>query len=134
MKLNDEERQIMVSLEYEKALSFLGQAEKIAAMDLWDVVANRLYYSIFHAVSALLIKDGHNVSTHKGTLVMFGQHYVKTGIFPTDASKLYIKLQTMREKSDYNCVYVTTEEEMRPLIEPLKAFIAKVGNMIKEKE
>ena len=28
MKLNDEERQIMVSLEYEKALSFLGQAEK----------------------------------------------------------------------------------------------------------
>ena len=134
MKLSDEERQIMVNLEYEKALSFLEQAEKTAAMDLWDVVANRLYYSIFHAVSALLIKDGHNVSTHKGTLVVFGQNYVKTGVFPTDASKLYIKLQTMREKSDYNCIYVTTEEEMRPLIEPLKAFIAKVGDMIKEKE
>ena len=100
MKLNDEERQIMVNLEYEKALSFLEQAEKIAAMDLWDVVANRLYYSIFHAVSALLIKDGHNVSTHKGTLVMFGQNYIKKGIFPNDASKLFIKLQTMREKSD----------------------------------
>ena len=58
MKLNDEERQIMVSLEYEKAQSFFEQAEKIAAMDLWDVVANRLYYAVFHAVSALLIKDG----------------------------------------------------------------------------
>ena len=54
-------------------------------MDLWDVVANRLYYAVFHAVSALLIKDGHKVNTHKGTLVMFGQNYVKTGIFPTDA-------------------------------------------------
>ena len=41
MKLNDEERRIMVSMEYEKAQSFLEQAEKIAAMDLWDVVANR---------------------------------------------------------------------------------------------
>ena len=30
MKLNDEERQIMVSLEYEKAMSFLEQAERIA--------------------------------------------------------------------------------------------------------
>ncbi len=90
MKLNEEERQIMVNLEYEKAQSFLAQAERIAAMDLWDVVANRLYYSIFHAVSALLIKDGHKVNTHKGTLVMFGQNYVKTGIFPTDASKLYV--------------------------------------------
>ena len=94
MKLNDEERRVMVSLEYEKAKSFLEQAEKIAAMDLWDVVANRLYYSIFHAVSALLIKDGHNVSTHKGTLVLFGQHYVKTGIFPADASKLYINVSS----------------------------------------
>ena len=76
MKLNEEERQIMVNLEYEKAQSFLEQAEKIAAMDLWDVVANRLYYSVFHAVSALLIKDGHRVNTHKGTLVMFGQKKV----------------------------------------------------------
>ena len=132
MKLNDEERQIMVNLEYEKALSFLEQAEKVAAMDLWDVVANILYYSIFHAVSALLIKDGHKVSTHKGTLLMFGQHYVKTGIFPADASKLYVKLQTMRERSDYNCVYVTTPEEMQPLFEPVREFIAKVGNLIEE--
>ena len=37
MKLNEEERQIMVNLEYEKAQSFLEQAERIAAMDLWDV-------------------------------------------------------------------------------------------------
>ncbi len=63
---------------------------------------------------------------------MFGQHYVKTGIFPTDASKLYIKLQTMREKSDYNCVYVTTADEMQPLFEPVREFIAKVGNQINE--
>ena len=132
MKLNEEERQIMVNLEYEKAQSFLEQAEKIAAIDLWDVVANRLYYSVFHAVSALLIKDGHKVNTHKGTLVMFGQNYVKTGIFPTDASKLYVKLQMMREESDYNCVYVTTADEMQPLLEPVREFISKVGNMIKE--
>lgn len=41
MKLNEEERRIMVNLEYEKAQSFLEQAEKIASMDLWDVAANR---------------------------------------------------------------------------------------------
>ena len=42
MKLNEEECRIMVNLEYEKAQSFLEQTEKIASMDLWDVVANRL--------------------------------------------------------------------------------------------
>ena len=98
MKLNEEERQIMVNLEYERACSCLKQAEGNASMDFWDVVVNRLYYAVFHAVSALLIKDGHNVSTHKGTLVMFGEHYVKTGIFPTDASKLLATLKRFSSK------------------------------------
>ena len=103
MQLNEEERQIMVNLEYEKAQSFLEQAERIASMDLWDVVANRLYYSIFHAVSALLIKDGHKVSTHKGTLVMFGQHYVKTGIFPADLLYIQVNASTGQVLCLTNC-------------------------------
>ena len=132
MKLNEEERQIMVNLEYERACSCLKQAEGNASMDFWDVVVNRLYYAVFHAVSALLIKDGHNVSTHKGAMLMFGQNYVKTGIFTADDSRLYSSLQMMREESDYNCVYTTTAKEMQPLFEPVREFISKVGSLIKE--
>ena len=51
MKLQDTERQIMASLEYERACSCLKQAEGNASMDFWDVVANRLYYAVFHTVS-----------------------------------------------------------------------------------
>ena len=98
MKLTDEERQILVNLEYEKAVAFLAQAEGNAGIGFWDVVANRLYYSVFHAVSALLINDGHKVGTHKGAILMFGQHYVKEGKFPIEDAKLYSQLQTMREK------------------------------------
>ena len=50
MKPTDEERHIIVNLEYEKALSCLKQAESIAEMDFWDTVSNRMYYAIFHAV------------------------------------------------------------------------------------
>ena len=132
MKLQDTERRIMVNLEYERACSCLKQAECNASMDFWDVVANRLYYAVFHAVSALLIKDGYKVGTHKGAILMFGQNYVRTGIFTADDSKLYSNLQMMREESDYNCVYVTTANEMQPLFEPVREFIAKVGNLIKE--
>lgn len=131
MKLQDTERRIMVNLEYERACSCLRQAEG-ASMDFWDVVANRLYYAIFHAVSALLIKDGYKVGTHKGAMLMFGQNYVKTGIFTADDSRLYSNLQMMREESDYNCVYTTTAKEMQPLFEPVREFIAKVGSLIKE--
>lgn len=132
MKLNDTDRKIIVSLEYEKALSCLKHAEGNASMDFWDTVANRLYYAIFHAVAALLIKNGYEVSTHKGTMTMFGLHFVKTGIFTSDEAWLYTELQSLREKSDYNCVYITTSEEMQPLFEPVRKFIDKVGNLIKD--
>lgn len=84
-------------MEYERACSCLKQAEGNASMDFWDVVANRLYYAVFHAVSALLIKDGYKVGTHKGAMLIFGQNYVKTGMFTAEDSKLYSNHQMMRE-------------------------------------
>lgn len=130
MGLTDEERQIIVQLELEKAQSIMAQIENLRVLKYWDNIANRLYYAIFHAVSALLINDGHSVNTHKGVVVLFGQHYVRTGIFSMDDGRLYSQLQTMREKGDYNCAYQTSEDEIEPLIEPTQILVDKVVKYI----
>ena len=130
MSLTDEERTILVSLEYEKGKSFLEQAEKIAELGFWDMVANRLYYAVFHAVTALLIKNGHKVGTHKGVVLLFGQHYIKTGIFSINEGRLYSQLQTMREKADYVCTFQTSQEEIIPMLEPARKMIEKIGEII----
>ena len=114
MNLTNEERDILVRREIEKAKSFFSQAEANMKMGLWDVVANRLYYAMFHAVSALLIKDGRKVGTHKGVVSSFGQYYVRTGIFPPDAGRLYSQLQSIREKADYSCLWEAQETDVMP--------------------
>lgn len=130
MSLTDEERAILVNLEYEKGKSFLEQAEKIVELGYWDMVANRLYYAVFHSVSALLIKNGHKVGTHKGVVLLFGQHYIKTGIFSPVEGRLYSQLQTMREKADYVCTFQTSQEEITPMLEPARKMIEKIGSII----
>ena len=65
MSLNEEERKIIVGLEIEKAENIISQINELEKLSYWDNIANRLYYALFHAVSALLIFDKHNVSTHK---------------------------------------------------------------------
>ena len=130
MSLTDEERAILVNLEYEKGKSFLEQAEKIVELGYWDMVANRLYYAVFHAVSALLIKNGHKVGTHKGVVLLFGQHYIKTGIFSPVEGRLYSQLQTMREKADYVCTFQNSQEEITPMLEPARKMIEKIGSII----
>lgn len=130
MGLTDEERNILVRLEYEKACSLMEQAEKVVELGYWDMAANRLYYSIFHAVSALLIKDGHKVGTHKGVVLLFGQHYIRTGVFTIEEGRLYSQLQTMREKADYVCTFQTSETEIIPMLQPARRMMAKIGAMI----
>ena len=132
MSLTDEERNILVQLEYEKSVAFMEQAEKIAELGYWDMVANRLYYAVFHAVTALLISDGHKVGTHKGVVLLFGQHYIKTGVFSITEGRLYSQLQTMREKADYVCTFQTSQEEIVPMLVPAKEMIKKIGNILSQ--
>ncbi|MBQ4395038.1 MAG: HEPN domain-containing protein [Paludibacteraceae bacterium] len=131
MSLNDEERQILVNLEKEKALNTFAEMDVLKQAGLWNNIANRLYYSAFHAVSALLINDHYNIGSHQGAVIMLHQHYVKTGLLSKEDGAFYSQLQTMREKSDYNCTYNATESDTAPRIEQTKLFIDKIFGLIK---
>lgn len=130
MALTEEERTILVQREYEKAMTFYSQALKNAELGIWDVVANRLYYSAFHAVSALLIRDQHKVGTHKGAVLLFGLHYVKTGIFTADDGRFYSQLQSLREKADYNCIWEATDKDILPMMSKAKLFLERIGERL----
>ena len=132
MSLNDEERRIMVNHERNKARQTFAQAESLRRDGYWDGVANRLYYASFHAVNALLIHDGHSVRTHHGASSVFRQLYIKTGILPVQVSEHYSILQTMRDKSDYNCSFDATEQLVEPRIEPTKQLIESVLKLVEE--
>ncbi|MBQ5540838.1 MAG: HEPN domain-containing protein [Bacteroidales bacterium] len=130
MSLTDEERITLVELEMEKAVKIFSEIEILVNAGLWSTAANRLYYSVFHAVNALLIKDGHKVQTHQGTHIVFGLYYIKTGIFPAEYGRFYNQLQTLREQSDYNCVYDVAPDELKSKIEPAKEIIGKISEII----
>lgn len=57
---------------------------------------------------------------------MFGRRYVMTGIFTPEDGRLYAKLQDLREKSDYNLVYQSNQQEMNPLLEKSKGLIERI--------
>ena len=124
MSLTNEERKTLVALELKKARETYEEIGILTA-------ANRLYYAVFHAVSALLINDGLQVSSHKGSHATFSLRYIKTGILSKEYGRLYNQLQTMREESDYNCVYDVEPEELLSRIEPARQLIDDIEQLIK---
>lgn len=130
MSLTNEERTTLVMLELKKARETFEEIGILTAANRWSGAANRLYYAVFHAVNALLINDGLYVNTHHGSHALFHLHYVKPGKMPVEYARLYSQLQTMREESDYNCVYEVEPEELQRRIEPAKQFIEEIEKAI----
>ncbi len=133
MSLNESERKIVIQLEIERADRTFGQVANLVKDEYWDTAANRLYYSLFHALSAMLICDGLQVGSHKGAAIRFHMHYVKTGLFTPEEGSFYSQMETLREKADYNCYFDVTENDVLSRIEPTRLLIERIKQYIAKK-
>jgi len=134
MSLKEEDRRIIVSLELEKAEKTFAETNILRQAELWSNLANRLYYSLFHAMTAMLVHDHHEVGTHKGAANRFHMYYVKTGLFTVEEGAFYSQMQALREESDYNCSYNVTENDVVVRIEPTRQLIEKIKQYIAAKQ
>ena len=124
----------MVLLELEKVDKTLAQLDVQLREQLWEMAANRMYYALFHAVSALLIHDYHEVGTHRGAVNKFSLFYVKEGIFAKEEGRLYSQLQRLREDGDYNCSIDVEQKEVEEKVEPTRQLIDKIKRYIAEEK
>ena len=133
MSLSENERRVIVNLELEKSDRTFEDVLFCAREGKWEAAANRLYYALFHAISALLICDSYQVKSHRGIMSMFGEHYVKTEVFSKQDGSLLSELVIMRDNADYNCFFEADEEKLTPYLNPTKLLIDKIKEYIAEK-
>lgn len=115
--MNEEDRKIAIELLLEKSQRNIDQARFCADSGYWDLIVNRLYYGLFHAVTAMMMVDGIKAKTHKGTSGQFGFYYVITGKFSREDGVFYNKMQLKREQADYDNVFKLSSEEGKILME-----------------
>lgn len=130
MSLSDEERMIMVEFEIERAHRIIAQFPILEDAKLWDTLANRVYYAVYHAVTALLIKNRLHAESHQGVSVLFSKHFVKEGLIDAEYGRLFARLENMREKSDYTCLFETTEDEVLPMIPKAKELVLIIDGLL----
>ena len=121
MKLTDEERNSLVILQLEKAIVFLNQAD-----EMFD-----LKYC-FHAVQALLIQNGLSCKTHDGLIACFGLNFIKTGKISARLGSFLARMEQLRQKGDYNCIYSISEDEISTIKAPARELIETIEDLLAE--
>lgn len=126
MSLNDEDRKVLVKYQLEKAEDMFAKALRIAETGDWDTAANRLYYSLYHAASALLLSEGIQKKTHKGFINQMHLHYVLTGRLTNEEGRLLQKMFTLRHEGDYEVFIKVTQEDIDECVPQVKALLDKM--------
>ncbi|MBP5547002.1 MAG: HEPN domain-containing protein [Bacteroidales bacterium] len=111
----------------------MEQVKNVVPLGYWDMIANRLYYAAYYAVSALLLQAGHSVQTHHGIIQMLGLHFIKTGILDSKYGTLYGQLFSLRQTGDYGDTFGLTEAQVLPLVPQTEELIKAVASLINEK-
>lgn len=101
----------------------LKEAKILAEAAYWNASINRLYYSCFYAITALLVRDGLSISKHSGVRGFFNRNYVKTGIVPKDLARVYNLLFDLRQEADYMEFVRFDESQVLPWIPQTEGFI-----------
>ena len=129
MSLSDEERKAIVDYRAEKALAAIEEIKKVLPLGVWAIIANRMYYALYYAASALLIHDGHAVGTHKGVISLLNQYYVRTGLLDKEDGHLFGQVLSFSQGSDYDDFIDASEGDVMLYLPQVEALVAKIVAM-----
>ena len=130
MALSSEERKAIVAYRIQKSDSAMVEAKDNAGLKHWNLVANRLYYAVFHIASAVLIDKGFTAKSHNGVFCILGQEFVAKGLLDRDDAKLASRLQNMRQSGDYDDMFDWVEEDVLPLFDKTERLLQKMKSLI----
>ena len=86
----------------------------------WNSCVNRLYYSSYYLVSALLYKNDIKAETHNGIKTQLFLNYVKVDRLERHFGKLYSHLFDWRQETDYADFIEFDNETVIPLLEEVE--------------
>jgi uncharacterized protein (UPF0332 family) len=132
MGLSYEERNALTALKIERANETIKEIPYLIKQGFYRNAANRLYYSCYYVVSALLLHNGYDAHTHNGIIMLFSLNFVKTGIVGTEEGKLYRSLFELRQTGDYDEIKIIDKEDVVSRLQLAENFIKTIERLIKQ--
>ncbi len=122
----------LIKYRLSRSKDTFDDAKILADKERWNSAINRLYYSAYYAVIAILLKYDFKPTTHNGAKSVFSEHFIKNEIIPKEFGKLYSQLFSWRQKGDYDDLYDFDKDKVIPYFEPVKRLIEIIENKINE--
>lgn len=116
-----------------KSEKFLETARLTFDSGDYDSCVSRCYYAMFFMAEAVLFTKGIKASSHKGVISLFGEHFVKTGIFDRELGKALSEAYDMRLNGDYGVGFAVEKKEAEEMLKTSQDFTKELKDYLKQK-
>ena len=124
--ITGEERAELILYRLRRADETFEEAEILLKAGKLPGAVNRIYYSIFYAASALLLKHGFSSGKHAGLISLFHREIVNKGIIEKEFGKILERAYANRSEGDYKDRKIFEVEQIQSHFIEGKKFIEKI--------
>ena len=110
----------------DKAKKFLDSSKLLLNASDYDSTVSRIYYAMFFSTEALLLTKNLAAKSHSGLISIFGEHFIKTNVFPKEMGRQLNRAYDKRLIGDYGTSVTIEKEETQKLLEIGKNFVNKI--------
>ncbi|MDO4164154.1 MAG: HEPN domain-containing protein [Bacteroides sp.] len=130
MTMTVDEKKTLIAYRMQKSDCAMTEAHDNARLGHWSLVANRLYYAVFHMASALMLEKGIRTKSHAGLICVLGREFVTYGLLSKEDARLASRLLNMRQTGDYDDMFDWEEEDVAPLFPKTEELLSKLRGLI----
>jgi uncharacterized protein (UPF0332 family)/predicted nucleotidyltransferase len=112
------------------ARATLREAEFVLRQKFPGVAANRAYYAMFHATTALLLSEGLAFSKHRGVIAAFDERWINPGRFSATVGRELRRAFKARNIADYSYKEDVSLEDAQSLVASAAAFVAEADRLL----
>ncbi len=134
MNLDNESRLAMITYRQEKSVMALDDATFLTEGGRYNLAANRLYYALYYAASALLLSKGISTKRHSGLITQVHLHFVKTGFLSPGEGGLFKVMFDLRHEGDYEDFIDVDRSDIEEYTPQVKALVEKIIRMTNNKQ
>ena len=131
--MTERDRKLYISQRLARSKAVIAEIDNLIKFEYLNTAINRIYYSCFYSVQALLASLDLYPKSHAGILRMFSLHFTKKGKIPTSLSEYYTGLFHKRQLADYAEGTEYKKEEAEKLFSTAIDFITYVEKLLEEK-
>ena len=131
--MTTEEKRALIKYRLERANESVKAAQLLYENQLFIPAMNRIYYSMFYSVQALLALDEKAFSKHGQVKGYFNKEFIKSGIFPKEFGKLFNVVFEYRQKFDYIDLLIPEGELISDYLGEAQGFIDKISSFLSDK-